>query len=380
MKNYSFLDDVPFLNQNDLLNEFQGNARRISELAKLDLFDNLVDWLSDNNSNLGNKRFVKTKIKLKKNHNEINVNKDSSGIIPHLAAAEFVVFCELFRGCSINKSNLNEDHLLSFSEKLIKEYLDKNKDKAINILQHKLLVADTLRCVQLLRELGFVLQDGKTSRQLAIGANTGVRDVDGTHAIPEIKTNKKSIISNIHNDEDLVFNMIFVRPFHVVLIDAGSDVSQLYLKINEQDESNKILAINEEIEMGLNILKKSIDEKKTEKRTLITGYRIDHNMIPDVPKFFSQISMVIDDVTELILTIGAGNNAKEFEGRVRKFDEIFDFLRNCNLNPVRIKMHADGSMEQQRRSHLFGHFTLNSHEIIFCKLKRKILEKSLINK
>ena len=71
--------------------------------------------------------------------------------------------------------------------------------------------------------------------------------------------------------------------------------------------------------------------------------RIDHRMIPDSKNFLRLIGSVIDSTADLIMTIGAGNNLVEFEGRLRCFDEMFTSLVELGLKPVRILMHGRGS-------------------------------------
>ena len=76
--------------------------------------------------------------------------------------------------------------------------------------------------------------------------------------------------------------------------------------------------------------------------------RIDHRMIPEPERFLELLAGVIAPEADLIMTIGAGHNLTEFEGRLNCFDSLFNLLTDLGHKPVRIILHKGGSLEEKR--------------------------------
>ena len=130
-----------------------------------------------------------------------------------------------------------------------------------------------------------------------------------------------------------------------------------------------------DVGQAIDILVSKQKESGLAKRNLVVGLRIDHRKIPNAGDFLHQVTAVIAQSAELFLTIGAGNSQSEFEDRLRCFDDLFNAHSRAELKPLRILMHKQGSLEDQRSSPLFGNIEYTSYQILHCKLLRKKLEK-----
>ena len=99
----------------------------------------------------------------------------------------------------------------------------------------------------------------------------------------------------------------------------------------------------------------------------ILGWRIDHQVIPDIPHFFKSIlpSLSSSSKLDLVITIGAGDDDDDFAGRVDTMDGIWHFLKACGLAPVRILLHGGG-----RDYPLFGDGSYATYEVMYCHLNK----------
>ena len=131
-----------------------------------------------------------------------------------------------------------------------------------------------------------------------------------------------------------------------------------------------MLAMNTDAEKSLKELAKEQEVSGLKQRNLVVCLRIDHHMIPDSKKFIQLIGKVIDSNADLIMTIGAGNNLTEFEGRLQCFDEMSAYLTQIGLKPIRILLHGKGSSAEQRNRPNFGQLAYTSYQILYCSLDR----------
>jgi len=131
-----------------------------------------------------------------------------------------------------------------------------------------------------------------------------------------------------------------------------------------------VLALNNDAEESVKRLEVEQKELNLKQRNLVVCLRIDHRMLPNSRSFLNLIGRVIDSRADLIMTIGAGNNLLEFEGRLKCFDEMFASLVELGLKPVRILMHGRGSSAQKRSKPNFGELAYTSYQILYCSLER----------
>ena len=99
-------------------------------------------------------------------------------------------------------------------------------------------------------------------------------------------------------------------------------------------------------------------------------------MIPSAEEFLRLVSQVTAPEADLVMTIGAGHNLSEFEGRLKCFDALTNLLTKLDHNPIRVILHRGGSLEEKRRTPAFGQLAYTSYQILYCKLKRDRLRKA----
>ena len=141
-----------------------------------------------------------------------------------------------------------------------------------------------------------------------------------------------------------------------------------------KEEGGRVLALNTDADMAFKLLEAEQKDSNLVRRNMVACLRLDHRMIPDGETFLRSTRKVIDEKADLIMTIGAGNNLEEFEGRLKCFDDLFSILTERQLKPIRILLHGKGSAAEQRNRPNFGQLAYASYQILYCKLDRARLE------
>ena len=289
--------------------------------------------------------------------------------------------CELLRGKNIPISELNREGMRLLVQQTTAPLKDEPAISAeippdqYNETQRGLLAAvnviqnlDTIRVVQAIRQLGFLNTRSGLIHQLSLAVGNGYRDLVGLHAVPRILAEDSS------SGGILKFDVLDRQAAHTVLINNDPIYTRHFSSLNNKQEE-RVLALNMDVGQAIDILISKQNESGLAKRNLVVGLRIDHRKIPNVGDFLRQVTAVIDQSADLFLTIGAGNSQSEFEDRLRCFDDLFNALSRAELKPLRILMHKQGSLEDQRSSPLFGNIEYTSYQILHCKLLRKKLGK-----
>lgn len=290
--------------------------------------------------------------------------------------AQIAACSELFNGWEISSSQMNREAIRALVEQgsagLVDvpeisrdtrpdQYSEPQRTvlNGINVIQN----VDTVRVIQVLKLLGFLSMPANETYQISLGVGNGYRDLYGIHLIPRI-TRKR---------EEGAFKFCFEaqesQAAHTVLIDNDPVYKDHFDGLNQREEG-KVLALNADAVQGLKELETMQDANGINKRNLLACLRLDHRMIEDSDHFLKMVAKVIDSHADLIMTIGAGNDLEEFEGRVKCFDEVFESLTKFGLAPVRILMHGKGSLTEQRSRPNFGQLAYTSYQILYCKLSR----------
>jgi len=279
--------------------------------------------------------------------------------IAHIAAC-----CELMKGTGIPRQELDAQSLSKVMQQFLSS-LQFAPEKKLNSVANKLHYMDAIRTMHLLRALGLITKPTAEFHQLGLGAGDGYKDLFSLHKLPVIRS------MQIDGKNTLVFDMLKENVSHIVLSDMDPHFSELYKKLNEQNEL-PVLAINK----GTNDVLNKLKDLDIRKRNLVTSIRFDHRMIPDVVEFFKLLTPIVDDQCDLVMSMGAGNTPEEFEGRINLMKSLFDELNNAKLQPVLIKLHGSGTLLQQHKSLAFGNPWSSTYEILYCSLnKKQLIEK-----
>lgn len=295
--------------------------------------------------------------------------------------AHIIACCDLFLDWRIPWSQLNRDGMRLLTKRATASiepaivvtakgvnatYTEQEKRVlgAVNQVQN----LDTIRVLQVVRLLGLMNTNSAKIRQLSMAVGNAYSDMFGVHAFPALKRQTENTVPM------LCLGIDQQKSSHTVLIDNNPVYADHFTSLNEE-HTGRVLAMNTDLFVSMDELTVNQAELNLEPRNLILGLRIDHRMFENIREFLSKTSALIEDNADLLMTIGAGNNVAEFEGRLACFDEFFALLSDAGMKPVRIKMHADGSSEQQRSKPHFGHVAYTSYEILHCKLQRDKLKK-----
>ena len=295
--------------------------------------------------------------------------------------AQIAASAELFKGWEIRDDQLTREGMRLLVEKsaatLIgvpnvptnippEQFTNAQKQilSAVNVLQN----ADTVRVVQIIKLLGLLPPTAEHIHQLSLGVGNGYRDLYGVHITPKVTINEFS-------NKSYFFDTIERQAAHTVLIDNDAAQQHHFKQLNLR-EREKVLALNDDASESLEQLHKVQAQSQLKQRNLVVCLRIDHRMIPSSEKFLRQLSRVIAPEADLVMTIGAGHNLSEFEGRLHCFDNLVRLLTNLGHNPVTVILHRGGSLEDKRRTPAFGQLAYTSYQILYCRLKRGRLSEA----
>lgn len=313
---------------------------------------------------------------LSKNNGIIDTAVPTKELVQLFCQAQIAACSELFNGWKISSSQLNRNELRALVERAsagiinipqipvetpVGQYSDSQRQllSGINVIQN----VDTVRVLQILKLLGLTSTLAKEHHQLSLGVGNGYRDLFGIHLNPKITMVQEGSSVKLH------FETQERQAAHTVLVDNDPIYKDHFEALNQKEEG-RVLALNTDAEKSLEVLAKKQEGSDLKQRNLVVCLRIDHHMIPDSKNFIHLIGRVIDSNADLIMTIGAGNNLTEFEGRLQCFDEMSAYLAQIGLKPIRILLHGKGSSAEQRNRPNFGQLAYTSYQILYCSLDR----------
>lgn len=313
---------------------------------------------------------------LSKNNGIIDTAVPTKELVQLFCQAQIAACSELFNGWKISSSQLNRNELRALVERAsagiinipqipvetpVGQYSDSQRQllSGINVIQN----VDTVRVLQILKLLGLISTLAKEHHQLSLGVGNGYRDLFGIHLNPKITMVQEGSSVKLH------FETQERQAAHTVLVDNDPIYKDHFEALNQKEEG-RVLALNTDAEKSLEVLAKKQEGSDLKQRNLVVCLRIDHHMIPDSKNFIHLIGRVIDSNADLIMTIGAGNNLTEFEGRLQCFDEMSAYLAQIGLKPIRILLHGKGSSAEQRNRPNFGQLAYTSYQILYCSLDR----------
>ena len=103
--------------------------------------------------------------------------------------------------------------------------------------------------------------------------------------------------------------------------------------------------------------------------TLVTMLRLAPEMIRTEKPFFHQLATVVAPEADLIVTVGGGNNLKEWNDRTIKINQINEYLQSLGLPTHLIELTQDGTRDHP----LWGLPNYSHLKVLYCKLDRDLL-------
>ena len=363
---------------------FAQEADAFGAIAMSPGFENLLtqyhdydSFLQTLNNDSNRKRSVDT---LLSNNGIIDTAIPTQELAQIFCQAQIAACAELFNGWRINSSQFSREGILALakqgSEGLVNipaipidirpdQYSESQRQllNGVNVIQN----IDTVRIMQVLKLLGLITCHADETHQLSLGVGNGYRDLFGIHLTPRITTERDASSTNFY------FETIEKRAAHTVLID-NDPVYKSHFDTLNREEGGRVLALNNDADLAFKLLEIEQKESNLMRRNMVACLRLDYRMIPDEEIFLRSTYKVIDEKADLIMTIGAGNNLEELEGRLKCFDNLFSILTERELKPVRILLHGKGSAAEQRSQPNFGQLAYASYQILYCKLDRACLK------
>lgn len=293
--------------------------------------------------------------------NVIEIADASPRLRELLYTAHIAVCCELFQNLTFPAAGITRAGMQKLGQDLVSRYTTSGT-VATGI--HRLHQADAIRTMQILRLLGLVKISTRAIRQLSFACGNATRELYGMHKVPNMK--------RVTGKEEMRFRVEQGQPGHVVLIDNDSEFSDHFAMLNAQ-HPDWIHAMSRDLDASLAELREKTRDPGFGLRNLVAGLRIDHLMFPDVPAFFSQLAPLLEPSADLVITVGAGHSLEEFKGRIATIAEMFGYLEDRGLEPVRIKLYLGDTPEQQRKHPGFGHAAVTTYDILYCRIRRAAL-------
>jgi len=276
--------------------------------------------------------------------------------ISHLGAC-----CLLLHGSELTLEQLRPPELLNLARQFAKSTA-KRPEIARRAIIEKFHAMDTIRAVQFARTLGLLPLKTHAVHQLGIGSGEGSRDVLFTHMKPGITR------ISAHGKAGYRLTIRQEENADTILIDADPNLKEHYARLN----NNEALSVSAHNGDTIEVLRE-LGRSPPRKRNLVTGFRIDHRMIPDVDEFLRALAPCLSEQACLIMTIGAGDSARDFEGRITVFRELCRRLQDTGHYPMLFSLHGKGNPGKQRQTLKIGNLRASSYELLYCTLDRQKL-------
>lgn len=332
----------------------------------LDFFKDYETYLNSRQKNINSTKLIK---KISKGTGIINSNIPNNDLKEVLYIAHAAACCATFNDWAIPFTSLEQQALRDTITRSLTPPSGLSKQEII-FLGNRLGQADTIRSIQILRLLGLFKTKSSNIRQISFAAGAGYRDMYGFHPIPVI-TSKSNAFSMAEN-RTLCFDLKQIDPEALVLIDNNPLLKERYEDLSNNNPGH-ILALVDDADKAIEKMPEILTKKSWKPFNCISGIRIDHRMIPDAKKFITSLTPILDDTADLIISIGSGDVLDDFIGRKKVMQNIFDFLTDRKLSPVKITMHGGTSREEQFESPCFSVSNFTTYELLYCKLKRNNL-------
>jgi hypothetical protein len=344
----------------------------LTQIIKSDLFAEILPFFTNYRQFVLNGRdqyFGHSLIQELMNNHEINCSDQLEAGKKLFTCANLSASCEIFGGWIMPIAELDEGRIDQYLEMAI-SHGSAAQSNIGNSMAVRLNNGDTVRVIQTLKLLGLLPADTSKYKQLSLGASIGKRDSHAFHLIPAIASALPGFLPTPLSS--LKFGVMPSQPSSIILIDSDPSLSTVYEKIN--NEGNKqTIAMNMDFYDGMDRLHDLINHSQLDAREMISAFRLAPEAFPDVNRFFQSLSRIIDESAHFVTTIGAGENLEEFEHRRDVMNNLFGYLIEKGMEPVRIKNYTGSSMAQQRENPLFGLSQYASYETLYCKLDKSKL-------
>jgi len=297
----------------------------------------------------------------------INAYMQDNWLRNGLYMANVAVSCELLNGYKILISDLNQQKLRLLINKHLEQYRTATQSQ-LNEAFIKFHAIDAVRTMQILRCLRLVTVNTCDIRLLGLGVGNGYKDMVSLHMVPSIEVHQTPI------GKALMFQSARSLYHDAVLFESDPQHRE-YFKDLTKNGVPPTLAISGDSIVGTELLGDSLAKRNMQRRNFVSLQRIDHRMLPDVKRFLRAVLQQVEDGSDLVITMGSGHNAEQFQGRQDKIQEIFKTLSDAGMKPVLIKLHTGKKLAGDEYHHTFGIRQVTTYEILHCKLSPQLADR-----
>jgi len=351
-----------------LSDAFMAEANQLIFASSLTVFPQILDYLSDYPKFLRSLRKQRSPLipLLEASNNTCII--DQTCLTPFISKAIYTAHlaacCQMLMDIRLPVNQLQPETLKSLAQQsmpLEKDITDNDSIRRTEILA----TMDAIRTIHILRALGLVNRSSEKMQQISFGAGSGKNDIDSIHRMPELK------FENINSEKNVTFKVKQNIVGDIILVDADPIQYDHYKALNE----NKQTSVSTYNMDAIETLKQLASENII-KRNLVALLRMEHRMLPNAEISLHYLGKIINNDCDFILSIGSGDSIEDFEGRVNKVEEFYNLFKKAKLNPVILKLHKPGALDNQWSSLAFGHPSLATYQILYCKIDKKSLQNT----
>lgn len=347
--------------------EYLAEIRELVRVVERPDFDEMLLHFADYSSYLDSRSRdgVANRILMQDSNKRIfEVKTTQPQVLNALAMAQLAACCHLLHGSKVTRQQLSRNVLEAMAGEFVNSLSGKT-DEYLRRITNKTHVMDAMRTMQLLRILGLVSRPVPDFYQIGIGAAEGTRDALGLHLLPSIRqvSGGDSPLLELSTEQEHLTD--------VIITEANPDYLDVFEELNN-DPSNNITAYNQDT---LTVLR-DLESTMQVPRNLVTALRIDHRMIPDVPRFLGQLGKCVTNGCDFILSIGAGDTLNDFEGRIKCVNGLFTALDNAGMRPVLFKFHESGALKRQWNTLCYGNRRASTYQLLYCRIDGAALVSS----
>jgi hypothetical protein len=352
-----------FLSHDEITKLYENEAVLFHQVIKSNLYEEVNKQYEAISNLTTNKKSIKIPSPFRRSKS-VDFSQDKDWIKIIVWVSQIAVTCHLLQGCKFNMNAVDENTFIELSRNAVNNFVQNYGELGLKRLSFMLEGVESVRTEKILRGLGLFTVPKDKIHQLSLGSGSGIKDLEGMYSDAWIQN------GNIFQDNLSLFKVNHYKAKHTILVDMERGYKERYRALNK-DYPGKVMALNQEFELAIPDIEKEIYSNMIEKRNVVIAFRMDPVMIPDVKIFFRLLKKVTSDVSHFIMTIGSGNNVKEFKARLDKMNEIKKYLKSRNMDVYTIKLYSGTTIGECLNNPVFGSRGFATYEIIYCKIVNK---------
>lgn len=352
-----------FLSYEELCRLFENEAMSFASLFGSGLYDQIDNQYRNLHTNI---KSIKIPAPLRRN-GAVDFSEDKEWIREIIGLSHIAVTCHLLQGCKFATGTAHPASFQELARNAVTRFVSTHGEQGLKRLSFLLESIEGVRVEKILRALGLFTLAKEKIHQLSLGSGSGLKDLEAMYSEAKVE------MGDVFHANTAKFAVSHHQASHTILVDSEPGYRERYETLNNEQAGN-IMALNTDMDSAISIIEQAIDKEEIMKRNVITAFRMDPVMLPDVNAFFRSLKNITTDISYLIMSVGSGNNLEEFIARLDKLKEIRTYMNKHGMESYSIKLYRGNTPEQGFNNPLFGSRGFANFEIIFCKIKNKKLK------